>query len=122
MSNRETDLEAVEPCQFEPEVYRAMSDHNGQRQRQKTTTVEVKEDSTVLTGEPLHGAVLTLQSTAEKNPRHAKHKPFLPRTCTHTYVARTIYALHAVDFARTDAIFTLISAKTTGTKNLQKFL
>ena len=38
VSDLETDLEAVEACQFEPEVYRAMSDHNGQRLRQKTMT------------------------------------------------------------------------------------
>ena len=49
----ETDLEAVETCQFELELHRAMSDHNGQRQCQKTTTVMVKKDSTVLTGETL---------------------------------------------------------------------
>ena len=40
----ETNLE------FEPEVYRAMSDYNGQRQHQ-TTIMEAKKDSTVLTGE-----------------------------------------------------------------------
>ena len=28
MSDPETDLEAVEACQFEPRVYHAMSDHN----------------------------------------------------------------------------------------------
>ena len=31
MSDLETDLEAVESYQFEPEVYRTMSVHNGQR-------------------------------------------------------------------------------------------
>ena len=44
VSDLKTDLEA-----FKPEVYRAMSDHNGGRQRQKTTTVEAKKDTTVLT-------------------------------------------------------------------------
>ena len=68
MSDRETDLEALELCQFEPEVYRAMSVHNCQRQCHKTTTVEVKKDSTVLTGGTLHGTVLTLQSTTEVSP------------------------------------------------------
>ena len=43
VSDLETDPEAFEPCQFEPEVYRTMSDHNGQRQRQKTTILEVKK-------------------------------------------------------------------------------
>ena len=76
-----TDLEAVGVCQFEPEVHSAMSDHNSQRQRHETTTVEAKKDSTVLTGETLHGAELTLQSTTEMSPQHAKHKPFLPCRC-----------------------------------------
>ena len=68
MSDLETDPEVFEPCQFEPEVYRAMSDHGGQRQCQKMTTVEVKKDSTVLTGKTLHGAVLILESTTEMSP------------------------------------------------------
>ena len=53
VSDLETDVEVVDACQFEPEVYRTMSDHNGQRQRQKTTTVKAKKDSTVLTGETI---------------------------------------------------------------------
>ena len=32
MSDLETDVEAVEPCQFESEVYHAMLFYNGQRQ------------------------------------------------------------------------------------------
>ena len=74
MSDLKTDPKAFEPCQFEPEVYRAMSDHNGQ----KATTLGAKKDSTLLTGKTLHGAVLILESTTEMSVQHAKHKPFLP--------------------------------------------
>ena len=75
MSNLDTDLEAVEPCQFEPEVYCTMSDHSSQRQHQKKTTVEAKNDYMVLTGEALHAVVLILHSTTEMSPQH---KTFLP--------------------------------------------
>ena len=80
VSDLDTHLEVVEPCQFEPEVYRTMSDHSGQRQHQKTTTVEVKKGSMVLTGEALHGVVLILQSMTEMSPQH---KTFLPGTCVY---------------------------------------
>ena len=73
MSDLETGQEAVEPCPFEPD---AMSVHNGQRQGQKTTTVEAKKDSKALTGEALHGVMIILQSTTEMSPQHARHKPF----------------------------------------------
>ena len=65
MSDLEIGLEVVEPCQFEPEIYHVTSVHNGQSQRQKTTTVAAKKDSRVLTGEA---------STIEMSPLH---KPFL---------------------------------------------
>ena len=60
MSDMETDLKR----QFEPKVYRAVSDNNG---HQKTTV----EGSTVQTGGTLHEAVLVLQSTTETSIKHA---------------------------------------------------
>ena len=60
MPDLETDLEAVEACQFEPEFIAPC--------QITTFRDEAKKDSAVLTGETLHGAVLTLQSTTEPSP------------------------------------------------------
>ena len=94
VSDLETDLEAVEACRFEPEVYRAMSDHNGQRQCQKTTIVEARKDSVVLTGETLRGAVPILQSITETKRVHSMQS--IHRSCNTE--APTVLQSMRVDF------------------------
>ena len=65
MSDLKTDLETVEPCQFELEVHSTKSDHNGQEHGQEMVTVEAKKYSTIEDGESLGGVALILPSTSE---------------------------------------------------------
>ena len=73
MSDLKTGREAVEPCQFEPEVCLQRQVRSRRSERGQKATVEAKKYSTIEAGESLHGVALISPSTAETSLQNARH-------------------------------------------------